>query len=413
MHKINILLYIVCFLYTTNSLLISATWNQWRGPTRDGTVPTSQPWPESISGSQLKLQWEQTLDKGYASPIVSDDMVFTVETRDARDEVVRAFSRKDGKQAWETSWEGSMKVPFFARKNGSWVRSTPAFDGSRLYVGGIRDVLVCLDATTGEIEWKLDFVKKFESKLPSFGFVCSPLVDGAHVYVQAGGGLAKLKKKTGKVVWRSQGDGGGMWGSAFSSPVIHELDGVRQLVVQSREKLLGVDMDSGKSLWEQKVKAFRGMNILTPTFYGNAVFTSVYGGRSTLYDVRKSAGGFESRARWDNGQQGYMSSPVLIGDHAYHHLRKKRFVCMDLNDGEIEWTTERTFGEYWSMISNGERILALDEKGILFHIDPDPGEFKLLEERKVVEGDSWAHLGLDGKQIFIRHLRGLKCFTWE
>ena len=104
---------------------------------------------------------------------------------------------------------------------------------------------------------------------------------------------------------------------------------------------------------------------------------------------------------------------MLIGDHAYHHLRKKRFVCMDLKDGEIEWKTQRTFGEYWSMISNGERILALDEKGILFHIDPNPDEFKLLEERKVADSESWAHLGLDGKQIFIRHLKGLKCFTWE
>ncbi|MBT5692539.1 MAG: PQQ-binding-like beta-propeller repeat protein [Opitutae bacterium] len=413
MNRFKFLVYIIYIFPITNNSLTSATWNQWRGPNRDGIIPTSQPWPKSISKDTLKLQWERPLDKGYSSPIVSDEMVFTVETVEAKNEVVRAFDRQSGKQIWKTTWVGALKVPFFARKNGSWVRSTPAYDGTHLYVGGIRDVLVCMDAKTGEITWELDFVKKFGSKLPSFGFVCSPLIDGKDLYIQAGGGLAKLDKQSGKVLWRGLNDGGGMWGSAFSSPVIRELNGVRQLIVQSREKLMGVNMMTGETLWEKKVKAFRGMNILTPTTYGNSIFTSVYGGRSTLFDIRKSGKGFEAKALWDNGQQGYMSSPVLIGDHAYHHLRKKRFVCMDLKDGEIEWTSERTFGEYWSMISNGERILALDEKGILFHINPSPKKFKLLEERKLTDHESWAHLGMDGKQVFIRHLNGIQCYTWE
>ena len=38
-----------------------------------------------------------------------------------------------------------MKVPFFARKNGSWVRSTPIYSKGTLYVGGIRDVLRAID----------------------------------------------------------------------------------------------------------------------------------------------------------------------------------------------------------------------------------------------------------------------------
>ncbi|MGB0143984.1 MAG: pyrrolo-quinoline quinone, partial [Akkermansiaceae bacterium] len=70
---------------------------------------------------------------------MSGDRVFTVETKSKQDEIVRAFSRKDGKQLWEASWPGSMRVPFYAAKNGSWVRSTPATDGKSLFVGGMRD----------------------------------------------------------------------------------------------------------------------------------------------------------------------------------------------------------------------------------------------------------------------------------
>jgi outer membrane protein assembly factor BamB len=68
-------------------------------------------------------------------------------------EVVRDLDRKTGKEIWNHQWEGTMSVPFFAKSNGDWIRATPAFDGERLYVAGIRDVLVCLDAKTGKEHW--------------------------------------------------------------------------------------------------------------------------------------------------------------------------------------------------------------------------------------------------------------------
>ena len=107
-----------------------------------------------------------------------------------------------------------MSVPFFASSNGSWIRATPAIDEGRIFVAGMRDLLVCFDALTGKEIWKVDFMKAFESPLPAFGFVSSPLVIGDFVYVQAGGGFVKLEKATGAVVWRVMVDGGGMSGSA-------------------------------------------------------------------------------------------------------------------------------------------------------------------------------------------------------
>ncbi len=110
------------------------------------------------------------------------------------------------------------------------------------------------------------FPRQFKTALPSFGFVCSPLVDGNDLYVQAGASVVKLNKTDGKVLWRSLKEEGGMMGSAFSSPVIASLAGKRQLVVQTRQELAGLDLETGDILWQQKVPAFRGMNILTPAF---------------------------------------------------------------------------------------------------------------------------------------------------
>ena len=171
-----------------------------------------------------------------------------------------------------------MTVPFFAKSNGDWIRATPACDGERLFVAGMRDLLVCLDARTGQERWRFDFVKKLEAPVPDFGCVCSPLVDGDAVYVQAGASVVKLHKQTGELLWRSLKDQGGMWGSVFSSPIIATLGGQRQLVVQTREKLAGLTLETGEVLWSQPVEAFRGMNILTPVVHEDTVFTSAYGG---------------------------------------------------------------------------------------------------------------------------------------
>ncbi|WP_231691098.1 PQQ-binding-like beta-propeller repeat protein [Aureliella helgolandensis] len=339
------------------------------------------------------------------------DRVFVTETQDKQFEVVRALDLKTGKQIWETQWEGSMQVPFFAASNGSWIRATPSLDGDRLYVAGIRDVLVCLDASSGEILWKVDFVADTGSPLPQFGFASSPLVHGDHIYVQAGASLAKLDKLTGKIVWQRLKDDGGMYGSAFSSPIVATIAEVEQLIVQTRTSLAGVSPSDGTVLWTQDISAFRGMNILTPTVVGNSVFTSCYGGRSTMFTIDRQDNDWKVTEAWSHKSQGYMSSPLVIGDYIYLHLKNRRFVCLNSATGAEQWTTT-PFGKYWSMIGNGSTILALDESGDLLLIQASPEEFKLLD-RVTVGDNAWAHLAVVGEQIYVRNLDSIKAFAWK
>lgn len=389
----------------------SAVWNQWRGATRDGRS-TAAPWAEGVGEEHLEQVWTVPLQPSYSGPIVHGDMIFTTETVDEESERVTAYDRNSGKLLWERSWKGAMKVPFFARSNGSWIRATPACDGERLYVAGIRDVLVALDAKSGEIVWQLDFVEKFKSPLPSFGFVSSPLVDGEEIYVQAGAAVMKLNKRTGEVLWSSLSDGGGMGNSAFSSPVIATIRGKRQLVVQTREKLAGVSLEDGSEIWSQVVEAFRGMNILTPTIWSDRLFTSSYGGKAWTYELTQADGKMSVQQKWENKLQGYMSSPVLIDGYIYLHLRNRRFTCIEAETGEVKWTTQ-PFGEYWSMVAQGDRILALDERGELLMIRANPEKFDLLSQRKISSESAWAHLGNDGNQLFVRDLKNLTVYRWK
>jgi outer membrane protein assembly factor BamB len=277
----------------------------------------------------------------------------------------------------------------------------------------MRDVLVALDVTDGSEQWRLDFVKELGTPLPDFGFVCSPLVADGSVFVQAGGGVVRVDAARGRIQWRALEDGGGMMDSAFSSPIIATLGDKRQLIVQSRSHLAGLDLESGSTLWSQPVKAFRNMNILTPVVHGDIVFTSTYGGRTIGYRVTRADDAFTVEEAWLHKSQGYMSTPVVIGDHAYHHLRSQRVMCLDLGTGEEAWTSPRSFGKYWSLVAQGDRILALDQKGELFLLRATPDAFELIDSREVSESEAWAHVAVAGGQLFVRSLNALTAWNWS
>lgn len=389
----------------------SEDWNQWRGPHRDGVISGAS-WPDALR-DRLQLVWEQSLSPSYSGPIVHDGRVITTETIDKTYERVSAYDLNTGDLAWSVQWTGSMSVPFFAAANGDWIRSTPVCSEDRLLILGMRDLLVCLNPKDGSEYWKVDFPAQLGTPLPAFGAVCSPLVDEGSVYVQTGGALVKLSLQDGSLIWKTLENAEGMMSSgAFSSPVIAEIAGKKQLVVQTREELCGVELETGQVLWRESIEAFRGMNILTPLVIGDQIFTSAYNGRAQLFQIAQSSEGqWSVNELWNQNTQAYMSSPIQLGDQIYLHLKNERFTNLRLQDGEANWTTP-PLGKYWSLITNGEQILALNDKGELRLIEPSATEFKVRDEIKVAD-DSWAHLAVQDDLVIIRDLNALKVYRWK
>ena len=387
-------------------------WTQWRGPQRDGMVENETlSSADSLAG--LKEQWHVDLGPSYSSPIVVGDMVFVTETKDKQSEVVRALNRETGEQLWETEWQGAMTVPFFAKANGDWIRATPVYDNGHLYVSGMTDVLVCLKAEDGSKLWEIDF-KEGTGKPPSFGAVCSPLIHGDFLYIEAGNGLRKINKLSGDIEWTAlkAEASAKMSDGTFSSPLIATVAGREQILVQTRSTLAGVDLDSGDVLWSQEVPAYRGMNILTPTVFNDSVFTSSYNNGSYMYKVSAEENSMTSSKAWQGPERGYMSSPIRIDNHVYLHLQNTRLACIDLETGETKWKSKQ-YGKYWSMICSGDRILALDERGELLLVRANPEKFDLLDRKEVSEESTWAHVALSGNQIFVRELNGLTLYDWN
>ncbi len=386
-------------------------WTQWRGVDRDGILKNASPWPSSLSTDRLVKSWRVPLGSSYSGPLVVGQRVFVTETVDKSEEYVRCLDRSSGNEIWKANWQGSLRVPFFAAANGSWIRSTPAYANGRIFVGGIRDVLVCLDAASGEEIWRRDFPAEMNSPAPQFGCVCSPLVDGEHVYMQAGGAMHKLDQVTGRTLWQSCKDGASKNSSVFSSPAIETVGGKRQLLVQGRTELAGVDLKTGAKLWAFPVPAFRGMSIITPTVFNDQFFISNYQHPSMMLALTKSGDNFDVSEKWKLKTRGYMTTPVVIDGMAYTFLQNQRFACVDLNTGQEKWVSEK-FGKYASLIANGDKILALTSAGELVLFRANSDRFDMID-RRPVGTDSWAHLTVSEDEVFVRNLNELLVLKWK
>ena len=161
------------------------------------------------------------------------------------------------------------------------------------------------------------------------------------------------------------------------------------------------------------MRAFRGMNILTPIAWGDGVFTSAYGGRAHYFDVSKADDSFAVAEKWNNRAQGYMTTPVVIDDHAYIYLRSKRFSCVDLASGEVCWISAPIGDTYWSLVAMGDRLLALTDSGELYLIKANPEKLEVVDRFEIADGQTWAHLALDDGRIFVRELDALAAWDWE
>jgi outer membrane protein assembly factor BamB len=107
-----------------------------------------------------------------------------------------------------------------------------------------------------------------------------------------------------------------------------------------------------------------------------------------------------------------MTSPVVVGGHAYLLGKDQRLACFDLATGKQTWRSERAYGTYWSLVANGDKLLGLDGRGTLYLLKANPAECEVIAEKKVADAEAWAHLAVAGDTLVVRDLTGLSVFAW-
>ena len=86
---------------------------------------------------------------------------------------------------------------------------------------------------------------------------------------------------------------------------------------------------------------------------------------------------------------------------------------IDLTTGEVAWISKSIGDTYWSLVAQGQRILALTDYGELYLIAANPERFEVIDRLEVAESETWAHLAVDGGQLFVREQDGLATFSWD
>ena len=88
-------------------------------------------------------------------------------------------------------------------------------------------------------------------------------------------------------------------------------------------------------------------------------------------------------------------------------------MAIEVETGRELWTSDKSSGKYWSLIARGDRILALDQRGVLFLLRANKEKFDLLDQRKLTDAETWAHLAVAGDELFVRELNALVAYRWS
>ena len=227
--------------------------------------------------------------------------------------------------------------------------------------------LVSLDAATGKIIWSQNVAQKYAGPMIEWAFSESPLVDGDRLIVMPGGpgaSLVSLNKLDGTLQWKAGSDEAG-----YSSAVVADVEGVRQVIALSGASAFGVRVDNGQVLWRYERVSNGTANIATPIVNDGHVFLSTdYGTGGAL--LKLGARG-ASEVYFTREMMNHYSTSVLVGDVLYG-FSNSILTAMRFRTGQVLWR-HRSVGK-GSLIFADKFLYVLSEDGVLGLVEARPDQ---------------------------------------
>ena len=213
--------------------------------------------------------------------------------------------------------------------------------------------------------------------------------------------MAALSVFDGSEEWRWTGDAPAIG----ASPIISVIDEQVQLVFKSEEKIVGLDPRSGKEFWQIPFKVQMDNTIVTPLVIDDQLITSDYRMGLRSWRIFSDGESWEARELWKNDRVCmFMSSPVFAAGQlvAFSDFRKGELIGLDPGDGSIMWRGEPRSGEYATLISWGEDVMAFLEDGSLVVGKVSRDRFQILQRYRLGGSKMWTHPAISDNRIVIR-----------
>ena len=322
---------------------------------------------------------------------------FTIEQRGPQ-EVVAAYDVHSGRELWTNAWNATFRESM----GGDGPRATPAWADGRVFaLGGIGE-LRSLDEATGQVVWRTDILKDAGASNLQWGMAGSPLVVDDTVIVQPGGSsgqsVVAYSKATGKRTWAALDDQ-----QSYSSPMVAELAGVRQLLVFSATRVVGLTLDGGQVLWEHPWKTNFDINASQPVVVSaNRVFLSTgYGQGAVMLELTRAEPKWSVREVWRNIRMKNQFSSSVLHEGYLYGLDESILACLDAATGDVKWKGGR-YG-YGQVVLASGHLIVLTESGELALVRATPESHQELLRVPAIEGKTWNHPALSDGYLLIRN----------
>jgi len=382
----------------------SAYWTDYRGPGRDGHYrqrPILTQWP----ADGLKPIWKHPIGGGYASFVIAGGRAFTIEQRGPQ-EIVAAYDVANGRELWTTAWTATFRESM----GGDGPRATPAWHDGRVYALGGLGELRALAANTGATVWRRNILEDSGAKNLQWGMSAAPLVVDGMVVVLPGGSngqsVVAYDARTGKRAWSALNDQ-----QAYASPMLVTLAGVRQILVFSASRVMGLTPDRGAVLWEYPWKTDYDVNAGQPIVIGdNRVFVSTgYGAGGAVVELTRSGSGeFQVREVWRNIRMKNQFTSSVLHDGFIYGLDESILACLDAATGELKWKGGR-YG-YGQVILASGHLIVLGEEGDLVLVRATPDRHQELTRFPALEGKTWNHPAMSDGILLVRNINEMAAF---
>ena len=266
----------------------AGSWPHWRGPGHIGVANTTAPlrWSDTEN-----VRWTLEIPgRGHSTPVVWGDRIYLTTAvptgragqqpaatgrgagggsgagQEHRLEVI-AVDRASGKIAWQRTAATVTPHEGYHHLYGSFASNAPATDGERLYAFFGSHGIFAYDMA-GKLLWQKDPGIRMNMRL-AFGEGSGVVADAGRLYLQydhqGPGAIVALNAADGAEVWRAPRSDNSSW----STPLVVEHEGRKQLVVSADTKVKAYDAATGKLVWEV---AGMGMNpIPQPVQYRDTV----------------------------------------------------------------------------------------------------------------------------------------------
>jgi outer membrane protein assembly factor BamB len=403
---------IVLFVVLAAGTAGAEEWTQYRGPGRDGVVPSSLlpgAWPVSV-----RPVWRMEAGEGHSSPIVRDGRVY-LHSRQDPDELVTALDLESGRIVWQQRYAAPFTQHPAALRLGRGPNSTPVLFGDHLYTLGVTAVLSAWRIADGTLAWQKDYSDSIDTSKNFCGTAMSPIVEDGALIVHVGsdvhgGRILSIDAVTGAERWVQRGPG-----PAYASPIAITAGGVRQIVLVTGESILGLDPKDGTALWSVPFPDEYYENIVTPVWTGTHLVIGHVRLGTQAFTIANVAGTLEARPAWSNLEMTmYMSAPVTADGTVYGFSNRRRgqIVALDAATGAVRWATAGREGEHASILLSPGHVLFFSNEGAMVVVRREPAQ--LAEEGRIELGDGemWAVPAPVPGGLVVREGRSLVRLAW-